>query len=64
MLGCTASVTAPSIPHCALDCRQQPKSGDYDTAGAMTCWENEMRSLGYGVIMTSTQVDEEAQHFY
>ena len=27
-------------------------------------WENDMKSLGYGMIMTSTQVDEDAQHFY
>ena len=27
-------------------------------------WENEMRELGYKMVMTSTQVDEEAQHFY
>ena len=31
---------------------------------AMNHWENEMRELGYGMVMTSTQVDEEAQHFY
>ena len=31
---------------------------------AMLYWENEMRELGYNMIMTSTQVDEEAQHFY
>ena len=31
---------------------------------AMLYWENEMRELGYIVVMTSTQVDEEAQHLY
>jgi Acetyltransferases len=31
---------------------------------AMLYWENEMRGLGYDMIMTSTRVDEEAQHFY
>ena len=31
---------------------------------AMLHWENEMRGLGYIVVMTSTQADEEAQHFY
>ena len=30
----------------------------------MEHWEKEMKSKGYGMIMTSTQVDEEAQHFY
>ena len=27
-------------------------------------WEQDMKALGYGMLMTSTQVDEEAQHFY
>ena len=31
---------------------------------AMIFWENEMSELGYKMLMTSTQVDEEAQHFY
>lgn len=31
---------------------------------AMKFWEQEMKKLGYGMIMVSTQVDEEAQHFY
>ena len=31
---------------------------------AMLHWESEMRELGYGMVMMSTQVDEEAQHFY
>jgi GNAT superfamily N-acetyltransferase len=31
---------------------------------AMMRWENEMRNLGYKMVMTSTQVDEQAQHFY
>jgi len=31
---------------------------------AMLYWEDEMRELGYKLAMTSTQVDEQAQHFY
>ena len=27
-------------------------------------WENDMRSQGYGMLLTSTRVDEEVQHFY
>ena len=27
-------------------------------------WEADMKSQGYGMLLTSTQVDEEAQHFY
>ena len=30
----------------------------------MEYWEKDMKSSGYGMLMTSTQVDEEAQHFY
>ena len=31
---------------------------------AMLHWEDEMRGLGYKMVMTSTQADEQAQHFY
>ena len=31
---------------------------------AMLFWESEMRALGYKMVMTSTRVDEGAQHFY
>jgi GNAT superfamily N-acetyltransferase len=31
---------------------------------AMLFWEDEMRRLGYKWVMTSTDVDENAQHFY
>ncbi len=31
---------------------------------AMSVWEREMRELGYMMVMTSTQVDEDSQHFY
>ncbi len=27
-------------------------------------WEADMKKAGYGMVMASTQVDEEAQHFY
>lgn len=30
----------------------------------MEHWENDMKSQGYGMLFTSTQVDEEARHFY
>ena len=30
----------------------------------MEYWENDMKAQGYGMLLTSTQVDEEAQHFY
>jgi len=31
---------------------------------AMARWEDDMRSLGYKMIMVSTQVNEDGQHFY
>ena len=30
----------------------------------MEFWETEMMKEGYKIVMTSTQVDESAQHFY
>lgn len=27
-------------------------------------WEQDMKSQGFGLVMTSTQVDEDSQHFY
>lgn len=30
----------------------------------MAYWEKDMKSHGYGMLMTSTQADESAQHFY
>ena len=31
---------------------------------SMLLWEKEMRELGYKMVITSTRVDEQAQHFY
>lgn len=31
---------------------------------AITSWENEMKNQGYKMTLTSTQVDEKAQHLY
>ena len=30
----------------------------------MSFWEEDMKRAGHGMLMTSTQVDESAQHFY
>ncbi len=30
----------------------------------MKYWENDMKTQGYGMLLTSTQADETAQHFY
>ena len=30
----------------------------------MQYWEEDMKNQGYGMVMTSTRIDEEDQHFY
>ncbi len=53
-----------NTPFCTMlfiDFRFQGKG--YGTK-LMKYWENDMKSQGYGMVLTSTQVDEEAQHFY
>ena len=30
----------------------------------MEHWQKDMKTKGYGMVLTSTQVDEDAQHFY
>jgi len=52
------------IPFLTLIWIEEPYRSKGYGAKAMAHWENEMRSLGYKMIMTSTQVDEDAQHFY
>ncbi|MBP1045634.1 GNAT family N-acetyltransferase [Enterococcus sp. BWM-S5] len=53
-----------SIPFCTMlfigSTSQQQGYGK----ALMAFWEKEMKQLGHGLVMTSTQVDEEAQHFY
>lgn len=53
-----------SIPFCSLlmvepDCR-----GMGFGRQLMEHWEGEMKALGHGILLTSTQADESAQHFY
>jgi len=52
------------IPFLTLIYFAQPYRGRGFGKQAMLAWENEMRTLDYKMIMTSTQVDEQAQHFY
>ena len=53
-----------NTPFCTMLCID----ADYRRRGygkrLMTHWEWEMKQKGFGMIMTSTQVDEGAQHFY
>lgn len=53
-----------SIPFCTMlfvDGKFQKKG--YGTM-LLQYWEKEMKAKGHGMVMTSTQSDEEAQHFY
>lgn len=53
-----------NIPFCTMlfiDCKFHRK-GFGKTL--MKYWETDMKSQGYDMLLTSTQVDEEAQHFY
>ena len=53
-----------NIPFCTMlfvDWKYQGKG--YGKA-LMSFWEDDMKSTGYGMVMTSTQVDEASQHFY
>lgn len=53
-----------SIPFCTMlyidsDCRSQGLG-----KALMAHWEADMKRQGYGMVLTSTQADEDAQHFY
>ena len=53
-----------NIPFCTMlyiDSHFQKKG--YGRA-LMQFWEEDMKDQGYGMVMTSTQTDEDAQHFY
>jgi GNAT superfamily N-acetyltransferase len=43
--------------------REEKRGGGAGRA-ALSHWESDMKAQGYGMIMTSTQADEQAQHFY
>ena len=53
-----------NTPFLTLIAITEPDQGKGYGRQAMLFWENEMRELGYKMVMTSTRVDEEAQHFY
>lgn len=53
-----------NVPFCTmLFIEKNAQKKGYGSA-IMKFWEAEMKSLGFGMVMTSTQADEEAQHFY
>ena len=53
-----------SVPFCTMifiDCQYQGKGYGKQL---IQYWENDMKRRGYEMLLTSTQVDEKAQHFY
>jgi len=53
-----------NIPFCTMLFVDWPEQKKGYGRELMNYWENDMKNQGYGMVMTSTQVDEEAQHFY
>jgi len=53
-----------SIPFLTLIHFDETYQGKGFGRQAMMSWEKEMREHGYKMVMTSTQVNEQAQHFY
>lgn len=53
-----------SIPFCNLLYVAEGSRGQGLGRALMQHWEREMKHLGFSLLMTSTQADESAQHFY
>ena len=53
-----------SIPFCTMLYIGDGYRGRGYGKQLMDRWEQDMKAAGCGMVMTSTQVDEEAQHFY
>ncbi|MGN0844568.1 MAG: GNAT family N-acetyltransferase [Kiritimatiellia bacterium] len=53
-----------NTPFCTLLFIDAPFQGKGYGSMLLEHWEKDMRSQGYGLLLTSTQVDEQAQHFY
>lgn len=53
-----------NTPFCTMLIVKQQFRGMGYGSKLMEHWENDMQSQGYGMLLTSTQVDETAQHFY
>jgi len=53
-----------NTPFLTLICLEESARGKGFGRQAMLSWEDEMRKRGYKMVMTSTQVNEQAQHFY
>lgn len=53
-----------NIPFCTMLYVSPSTQGKGFGRLLMQHWENEMKALGYGMVLTSTRTDESAQHFY
>lgn len=53
-----------NTPFCTLIFIDWPYQAKGYGKRLMEFWEQEMKNAGYGMAMVSTQVDENAQHFY
>ena len=53
-----------NTPFCTLLYVEERCRGRGHGGALMRHWEADMKARGYGLLMTSTQVDETAQHFY
>lgn len=53
-----------NTPFCTMLYVDSESQGKGYGRNLMEYWEEDMKMMGYGMLMTSTQVDESAQHFY
>lgn len=53
-----------NTPFCTMLFVDWPYQGKGFGRALMERWEQDMKVAGYGLVMTSTQADESAQHFY
>lgn len=53
-----------NTPFCTLLYIDEKYRGRGGGRQLMEHWEQDMKAFGYGMLLTSTQVDETAQHFY
>ena len=53
-----------NTPFCTMLFVEWSRQGKGFGRALMERWEQDMKEAGYGLAMTSTQADENAQHFY
>jgi len=53
-----------SVPFCTMLFIKEKVQGKGYGKMLMNYWEEDMKAQEYGMLLTSTQVDETAQHFY